>query len=195
MKSLILITCCGTKNLTTGNENTENPNAITNFLSKEKSEKLIRLREKTFDAFNDKIDFESGFMNANERYMGLIYKPISKETWNKISNSDSVDLLIFSALYGLLKFNDPILNYNVMMTDDIEDRIKLNKWWRINEIGSVLIDYIKRNNIVNVYNLLSNSYSTAIGNTLNDFETIKPSLPRGYGLEKGHWIEENIGLL
>ena len=67
-------------------------------------------------------------MNANERYTGLIYKPISNDTWDKIANSDSVDLLIFSALYGLLRFNEPILNYNVMMTDNMVERIKLNKF-------------------------------------------------------------------
>ena len=82
-----------------------------------------------------------------------------------------------------------------MMTDNIAERIKLNKWWMMNEICSVLMNYIEQNHIKSVYNLLSNSYSATIGDTLNDFKTIKPSLPKGYGLEKGKWIEDNIDLL
>ena len=195
MKSIILITCCGTKNSATGIESIENHNAITNFLSIEKAEKLIQLREKTFDAFNENIDFESGLMKANERYTGLIYKPISIDTWNKIEHSNSIDLIIFSALYGLLRFNEPILYYNIMMIDYIKERMKLNKWWRINGIGSVLVDYIERNEIKIIYNLLSNAYNAALGNTLSDFKTIKPCLPKGYGLEKGKWIEDSIDLL
>ena len=60
-------------------------------------------------------------MEAYERYTGTysqIYRQISSGSWEKLRKSQNLDLVIVSALYGLVRFDEPIQNYNITMKDN-----------------------------------------------------------------------------
>ena len=98
-----------------------------------------------------------------------IYRQISFSSWNKLKETVNLDLVIISALYGLLRYNETIQYYNKKMPDKIGHQT-LKTWWRNNGLCVILKDYIDKNNISEVHNVLSNDYNEALRDCFVDME-------------------------
>ncbi|MCD6161469.1 MAG: peroxide stress protein YaaA [candidate division Zixibacteria bacterium] len=167
-KSLILIPCCGSKQ-EGGDNNYDNDKSILNYLD-DKS-KLINLRKILLENFNLPNDLDVGdspqnnndvlYMPAYRRYCGKLYSKITDNAWQQLEGNPKLDLIIVSALFGLVKWNESLRDYNVAMKNKIEGK-SLKRWWRDNNLCGILKDYIKENNISKIYNILSNDYSDAL---------------------------------
>jgi len=101
------------------------------------------------------------YMRAYERYCGQLYSKISRESWEKLNGHPDLSLIIVSALYGILRHDEFIRNYDRQMKDKIEGR-QLKTWWRNKGLCDILLDYVKRNKIEVVHDFLSEDYSEAI---------------------------------
>ena len=168
---LVLIPCSGSKS--EGGETIYNVNrSILNYLSGQSKEHLLSLRRRLFEYFSVKLgqdvsynnDSSINYMEAYRRYTGdhsQIYRQISSNSWGELRITDNLDLVIVSALYGLVKFDEPIQNYNITMKDKIEYQA-LKTWWRNNGLCAILKDYINKNGISGVHNVLSNDYNDAL---------------------------------
>jgi cytoplasmic iron level regulating protein YaaA (DUF328/UPF0246 family) len=81
---------------------------------------------------------------AYERYAGIVYRGSGFRT--KYSNRrDGFDVLIISALYGVLHPTDLIRDYELRMQDQVDGLGRVGTWWRrksLSEIFSELIDAI-----------------------------------------------------
>ncbi len=168
---LILIPCCGSKRsggITEYNAST----SILRFLSNSAGEKLLQLRQELFERFSipmgqdvivqSEIPIE--FLEAHRRYTGTysqLYREISLSSWEKVRTTSNLTLLIVSALYGLLRFDESIRNYNKAMSDKVGP-FKLKTWWKHQRLCEILLDFIRENQITEVHHVLSNDYSMAL---------------------------------
>jgi cytoplasmic iron level regulating protein YaaA (DUF328/UPF0246 family) len=107
---LILIPCCKSKQKGGVTKN-QSESSILDYLTKSKKERLSDLRNELANYFSD-ID-HAEYMEAYKRYNGVIYRRVLPETWEKLSKNCKLDLVIISAFYGLLKYDDWICDYNL----------------------------------------------------------------------------------
>jgi len=203
---LIIIPCCGSKKQG-GHSKYNSANSIFNYLSPDAQKHLLELRRQLFEYFN----IESGpeiqspikpstlYLDAFQRYTGThsqIYGRITRQSWDKLQKSGGLNLVIISALYGLLMFNEPIQDYNITMKNKIGSST-LKTWWRKNGLGQILKDYVLNQDIKVVKNLLSIDYNDAIRGTLQvlkieheilDFSQFKS----GSNAHRGDWVNKFI---
>jgi cytoplasmic iron level regulating protein YaaA (DUF328/UPF0246 family) len=195
-KTLIVFACCnrkrpdGEKSLTWSKKQ-----SIINRLSSETGQKLLESRHKLARRFNKAEGKDLGgdkdapvlLMRAFERYDGNLYRKIDKSYWHKLLQIDYVNVLIVSALYGLLTPWEPIRDYNIMITDAFRSRFSLARWWKNQGLGFYLKEYIIRNGITEVHDFLSGSYSTIADPifTLVPKKKIKTYLGRYSGMGSG----------
>lgn len=155
---LILIPCCKTKQ-PGGITKNQSESSLLDYLTKPKMERLSNLRNELANYFFE-ID-HAEYMQAYKRYSGAIYRRVLPETWGKLSENCKLDLVIISAFYGLLRYDDWICDYNITMKDKIGKKT-LKTWWRNNGLCQISEDYIIENNISEVHNFLSNDYNEAL---------------------------------
>ncbi len=203
---LILIPCSGSKKsggITKYNTN----NSILNHLTDVSKEHLLSLRRRLFEYFPIPFGHEVGcsndgtinYMEAYERYTGAysqIYRQISSSSWEKLRKSQNLDLVIVSALYGLVRFVEPIQKYNITMKHKIEYQA-LKTWWRNNGLCAILKDYISSNGISEVHNVLSNDYDDALVGCFMDvgvkYESHNFSKYKsGSNAHRGKWVDDFI---
>lgn len=180
-KVIILAPCSGSKKrggTTTYNENS----SILNYLTSTSGEHLLSLRRKLFGSFSiplgqdvgaTKVATQINFMPAYERYTELgsrLYQRISHSSWNKLKETPHLDVVIISALYGLVRYSEPIQFYDLNMDKSKIDGQKLKTWWRKNGLGEILRDYINTNSVFKVHNVLSRNYNEAIGSCFSNME-------------------------
>jgi len=167
-KLLILIPCCGkkTKHGTSGYQK-NSPHTIFFYLSKDMGERLRMLRKQVALAFNEPPGPDVGFdvdnpqikyLEAYKRYCGNLYRKISSDSWDKLKQNPKIRLIIVSALYGLLNYNEPIRYYNRSMKDHITPRRLLKTWWKKHALTDILLNYIRLNEIEVVHDFLSQDY-------------------------------------
>jgi len=205
-KVLIIIPCCGSKK-SGGIIECNAKDSIFNFLTDGSKKHLLSLRRKLFNYFSlplrEDIAYSNKdsiyYMEAHKRYTGTysqIYRKISLFSWEKLEKTQNLDLVIISALYGLLKYNEPIRDYNKTMKDKIQHQT-LKVWWRNNNLCAILKDYIKKNKISELHNVLSNDYNEALLGCFNnihieyfyhDFSKYKS----GSNAHRGEWINTFI---
>lgn len=203
-KFLILIPCCSKKR--SGGDPAYSANdAIFNHLSNPFRERLLNLRREIFTTFSIPLGEDFGiaenknsilYLEAYKRYSGRIYQEIRLNSWEKIKNNPQLDLVIVSALYGLIRYNEWIRDYNRTMQDKIGTQ-KIKTWWRNNKLYAILRDYIIENNISDVYNFLSIDYNDALKGDLTDLgiELHSPDFAMyrsGSNSVRGHWINNFI---
>lgn len=169
-KTLVLIPCCNSKQ-PGGISEYDRSNCIVNCLSPVMAERLMVLRKQAGIAFEEEPGLDLGFENiepridyleAYKRYKGNLYSKISRSSWNKIKQSEELELIIVSALYGLVNWNEPIRNYNRTMDDHVHPRRRLNTWWSHKTLSSILLDFVIVNNIKTVHSFLSEKYAHAV---------------------------------
>lgn len=148
-------------------------NCIVNNLSLEAGNKLMELRRQVGMAFNEKqgpdLGFDDGepkieYLEAYRRYQGNLYSKISKSSWNRLTQTEESKLIVVSALYGLVNWNEPIRYYDRTMDDNIRPRRKLNTWWSHGQLSDILLDFVIENRIKIVHSFLSDKYSHAVYN-------------------------------
>lgn len=171
---LIFIPCSGSKE-SGGITEYSTTSSIINYLTSSSEEHLLSLRRKLFEYFSISFGQDVGYpndgtikyMEAYKRYTGKrshIYPKICSSSWEKIGETQNLDLVIVSALYGLLRYDEPIQDYNVMMSGKRgkTGRQTLKTWWRNSGLCAILKDYIYENSISEVHNVLSNDYNEAL---------------------------------
>jgi len=202
-KVLILIPCSGSKRKwgdTIYNENS----SILNYLTASYKEHLLGLRKRLFEYSSIKFGKDVGcrldknihYLEAYRRYAGHIYCQISSSSWNKLKQNTSLDLVIVSALYGLLRYEETIQNYDLTMKDKIVNST-LKIWWKNNGLSGILKDYINKNKITKVYSVLSRDYTKALGNLLinTDVKIIYKDFSKyksGSNAYRGKWVDSFI---
>jgi len=199
---LILVPCSGSKK-TGGTTEYSASSCIFNYLTSA-AEHLLSLRRKLFDHFSIPLGQDVGcadhgtimYMDAYRRYTGAhsqIYRQITCSSWEKLGGTQNLDLATISALYGLLRYDEPIQDYNVCMRDKIGHQT-LKTWWRNNGLCTIVKDYIKQNNTSEVYGVLSSDYSEALREC---FGNVSPEHPppdfsrygSGSNAHRGKWID------
>jgi len=138
-------------------------------------------------------------MKAYKRYTGpyaQIYRQISPNSWDKLEKTANLDLLIVSALYGLVRYDEPIRYYDKTMKDRIEGQT-LKTWWRNHDLCTILKDYINKNNISEVHVVLSNDYNEALFGCFTDIgaECVHHDFSEyrsGSNAYRGKWVDAFI---
>ena len=204
---LILIPCSGSKK-SGGITEYNTDSSILDYLTIPSKEHLLNLRRKLFEYFSIPSGRDVGctfegtinYMEAYKRYTGAnsqIYRQISSSSWEKLRETQNLDLVIISALYGLLRWDEPIQYYNKTMKDDKIAHQTLKTWWRNNGLCTILKDYINKNDISEVHNVLSNDYNEAllgcfgemnVGYSSHDFSEYRS----GSNAYRGKWVNDFI---
>lgn len=203
---LILIPCCGSKRKIGETEYNAN-NSIFYYLNSSFKEHLLNLRRRLFEYFSipfgrDISQQDDGaifYLEANKRYTGQysqIYRQISSNSWEKLRKTANLDLVIVSALYGLLRYDEPIRYYDKTMKNKIGNKT-LKAWWRNNDLCAILEDYVNRNNISEIHLVLSNDYSEAIKGCFIDMKVKSihydfSEYKSGSNAYRGKWVEDFI---
>ncbi|MHC1610869.1 MAG: peroxide stress protein YaaA [Candidatus Methanospirareceae archaeon] len=200
---LILIPCSGSKK-SGGITEYSTKSSISNYLTSSSREHLLSLRRKLFEYFSIPFGQDVGYpndgtikyMEAYKRYAGNIYCQISFSSWEKLRETQNLDLVIVSALYGLLRYDEPIRHYDITMKDKIGYQT-LKTWWRNNGLCAILKDYIDENSISEVHNVLSKDYNEALRGCFidmgakhshHDFSEYKS----GSNAHRGKWVNDFI---
>jgi len=173
MKLLILIPCSSKKTKRGEMEyHKTGQNGIVSSLSKGNGERLLELRKQVALAFQyppgPDLGFETdtalGFLEARRRYQGNLYRKITVDSWGKLEGTSESGLVIVSALYGLLNYDEPIRYYNRSMNEHIVPKVLLKTWWKRNSLTNVLLDYIRQNKVEEIHDFLSEDYRRALAN-------------------------------
>ena len=110
MATLILISCTGGK--MEGGNNLQDHSVI-NYLDNVNGQTLIELRHALIPIGG--IVNPQLLMPAHHRYTGNLFGHVVN--WDNLNGQDEYHLLIVSALYGLLRYNESIPVYNLWMND------------------------------------------------------------------------------
>lgn len=164
-KELILIPCSGSKN--PGGEEKLQGRSLAEELEDTFRKGLLGLRQKVAHLLD--IEFKDGqpashqkLMLAYRRYSGNIYGRITPTAWERLRSEEDVELVIVSALYGPIYWDEPIVYYDVAMNSDVGLGMKLNSWWRNHGLEDILANYINRKGYLIVRSLLSGNYRKAL---------------------------------
>lgn len=101
------------------------------------------------------------FMPAFQRYQGRVYERGMVESL--YPHAEGIQLVIVSALYGLVDGKDLIRNYELEMAASVPRIGLLKNWWRQQGLGNFVIEYIFALKPTRVHDLLSNHYRDALG--------------------------------
>ena len=120
---------------------------------------------------------------AYKLYDGKIYSKINLENWQK----KETDVIIVSALFGLIKHNDLIPNYDVMMTNKIPNHGEIiSSFWRNKNINKLI-------SAQTTTDLLFSKYRKAF-NKAGSYVGVLPNIKwkDNYGSHKGEWLNEQL---
>lgn len=122
---------------------------------------------------------------AYEVYNGKIYKQIDKNNWCK----KTTDIIIVSALFGLIRPNELIPYYNVKMDDKLPNtNTKISTFWFENKLINYLpfcplhVDLLTKK-----YRNAFNKNNAPIGQFVNN-----NIWKDNYGIYKGKWLNSQL---
>lgn len=144
MKKLIILPCCKRK-IDGGNLVDEN---ITFFKNEDFVPQLINQRNIRFQ-INPPLN-NNHYLSAWDRYDGQLYRRLKEhqDLINNLIEDERLDIIIISALYGVINYNTPISNYDLKMD-------KYVGFWRTqNVLNNAIHTYCQQNNIDKVYTFL-----------------------------------------
>ncbi len=143
-----------------------------NSIDKRYSEELLKARKSIavsesielgpdiIEGLADPVDNE--FLPAYIRYTGRTYSRITDDAWVSLNNSDGkFDMVILSAVYGLMRYNEPVRNYNTQQKDKINET-RIATFWKNKGAKTWLMNYIQKNNFDDVKFVLSTSYAAIV---------------------------------
>ena len=104
------------------------------------------------------------FLPAFQRYKGRTFSKVTPDAWSVLNDhSDTLDCVILSAFYGLIRFNEPIRAYTIRQDTKMNSGKEIGKFWRDQGAQEWLFDYIQKNKFDEVKFVLSTSYSDIVG--------------------------------
>lgn len=172
-KILIIISCSGGKKKDDGSPGCRwvRKNSAACRLSREKAAALLACRRSLPGnypkKFHHKGEKDLGgnregtipLMPAIERYTGKLYGEIDSSLWKRLKGmEDSMEVVIVSALYGLLSPWEAIRDYDLAMDEPYAERIQLWKWWRNQGLGEMLCEFVDRSGASTVHDFLGGPY-------------------------------------
>lgn len=101
------------------------------------------------------------FMAAYRRYDGNLYRQarLTAEDW---AGGSDTQILIVSALYGLLTAVEPIRQYNLAMSNRLPNGRRVSGWWTERKLGEIVCETLDRLRADHVQDLLSEDYRQAL---------------------------------
>jgi cytoplasmic iron level regulating protein YaaA (DUF328/UPF0246 family) len=132
-----------------------------------------------------KLDW-SQTLPAYKLYKGRLYDKIINENWEK----KQTEIIIVSALFGLIKHHELIPYYNISMTDKIPGTNEsISKYWRRKNINEHINKASDIDLLFNKYRKAFNSRGFAVG--------IVPDIlwRDNYGAHKGEWLNQQLNIL
>jgi len=202
---LILIPCCQRKE-SGGRKEYDASLAIAKCLGPFE-ETLMNLRRKLTNYFGLEPGPDLGFdvstsipyLPAFKRYTGNLYSKISNNAFQKLENCRNVNLVIVSALYGLLNWREPTRYYNYSMNALAPNGLRLWSWWKRMKIAEMMTYYMKNSGVRVVHDFLSNMYRKAINEAYEEIrgyaEYVAHEYPRlgsGSNFRRGIDVNELI---
>jgi hypothetical protein len=156
MKQLIIIPCCS-KKVTGG---TQINQGLTFFENINNVPELINRRNERINLVHLDIQ-EEELLPAWDRYDGRIYRRLKEHQAliDTLIAQNKLDIIIISALYGVINIKTPIANYNLEMK-----ALGGVNFWRFNNIlGHSMNEYCLQNDIENIYTFLTpGSYYSSV---------------------------------
>ncbi len=112
--------------------------------------------------FNLKPTDDKDFLPAYSRYKGRTFSKVTEGAWTSLLKNDDFDCIILSAYYGLIRFNEPIRNYEIKQVTKLPSGTTIGKFWKASGATNWLFDYIENNQFEDVKFVLSTMYSDII---------------------------------
>jgi len=100
------------------------------------------------------------FLPALERYSGKVYE--RSQVRNIYPKTKELNILIISALYGLLDAYEPIRLYNHEMKDTTKHGTRLYTWWKAKRLGKLVEEAVFALEPNRVHCLLPQNYLKAL---------------------------------
>lgn len=143
-----------------GSAETPGKDAIATSLPDSARRKLEELRAEVLRRSPPRsVDIEK-VLPAYERFDGNMYREIPKEAWER--RAPTVEVVIVSALRGLVASRDPIPTYRLSMAESTPPFGKMNRWWRGAELPHILAEYLLALRPKTVVDLLSLEYRESV---------------------------------
>jgi hypothetical protein len=98
-------------------------------------------------------------MPARLRYAGNLYSRIDRDMWP--GRRSNIDIVIVSALYGLLTPEERIRDYDLTMNDHLPSGIRVSRWWLNQGLPGLLAEFVERTGVDVVHSFLSSTYAWA----------------------------------
>lgn len=94
------------------------------------------------------------------RFRGNMYRHIPRTAWE--DRQEDVEVLIVSAVYGVLASRDTAIYYERSMAERTPPYGKMNRWWHDRGVPKILAAYLKAVRPKTVVDLLSLEYREAV---------------------------------
>ena len=101
------------------------------------------------------------YMPAYRRYQGRLYEKAQLTHEDALGHSGG-QVLIVSALYGLVTALEPIRDYDLEMKCTLPNRRRVYTWWKERQLGLLVHEAIEHFGEATVYDLLSGDYRKAL---------------------------------
>ena len=171
MKNLFVIPCC--KRKIRGGEARNENTPLTYFEDIDQVPNLVNARNEKINSNN--LDHPDILLKAWDRYDGTIYRKLKEgqQRIDKLMAKGCLDIVIVSALYGVINYNTPIANYDLAMKQ--EDIIH----WG-NSISEAINNYCINHKIDEVFTFLApTTYYPVTNRSLRDHQKSWPVDPNG----------------
>lgn len=171
------ISCSGEKNCVS-REKTK----ISNLESLNGFPELYEARKELISLLDLQLNWNQT-LPAYKLYNGRVFKKVSEENWTK----RNTEIIIVSALFGLIKHDEYIPDYNLIMTDKLPGKKELiSTYWKKHNIDR----FVSKDTDID---LLFSKYRKAFNKNGNSISTEPNVLWRDkYGSHKGEWLNEQL---
>lgn len=165
---IVIIPCSHKKSGEGGHEYHASP-LMSSVLSPSNLEKLLQARldlshllglSPGLDLGSEYNDSNLRFLPAYSRYKGIVYS--ASKLSAAFPKAQSLQILIISALYGLLEGRDQIRDYDLTMNNTLPNGMRVKTWWKHKGLGTIVAEYIQKTSSIQVYDLLSGHYRDAL---------------------------------
>jgi len=149
-----------TRKRTDGSTAAKATDAISDALPEAARRKLGDLRDEVVAKSPKGAISTAGLSPAFERFDGNMYRYIPDDAWAR--RSPGVEVVIASALRGLVGSRDPIPSYHLSMAESIPPFGKMNRWWHDRGLPDLLAAYLESIRPHQVVDLLSLEYRESV---------------------------------
>ncbi len=107
------------------------------------------------------------YLTAWDRYDGTVYRKLKQrpiqDKIDFLRAAGKLEILIVSALYGVINYDTPINDYNLKMTDHVDEMTLTHYWQQDHVLANAINTFVEYKSIQNVFTFLTpNTYYNAI---------------------------------